>query len=196
MNIILASSSSYRRTLLERLSLPFEHASPNIDESALPGEQPEALSLRLSQDKAKALSVAHPDSLIIGSDQVAVLNQQTGEKLVLGKPGTEEQAFLQLKQASGQTVNFLTGLCLLHPEHKKTQTACIPYTVQFRNLSDSEIERYIYHDQPLDCAGSFKWEALGISLLERMSGDDPTALEGLPLITLSRFLRNLDYPCP
>ncbi len=184
MKIILASSSPYRRQLLARLNIPFACISPDIDETPQSGETPEELAYRLSLQKARAIHCNHPDALIIASDQVAVLNGQP-----LGKPGTRERAINQLQAASGQRVTFVTGLCLIAPDQSAPRTTTIPYHVHFRDLNRTEIECYIDADQPLDCAGSFKWESLGITLFARMEGDDPTALEGLPLITLSQWLR-------
>ena len=183
MDIILASGSPYRRRLLKRLNIPFTCLSPDIDENPRSGENPTALAKRLSREKAEAIARNNPHSCIIASDQVAVL----GDTL-LSKPGTEQNAAHQLRQASGKSVSFLTGLCLLTPDHEPV-IEVIPYSVRFRVLNDGEIERYIKADQPLDCAGSFKWEQLGISLFASMEGEDPTALEGLPLIRLSSLLR-------
>ncbi len=182
--LILASGSTYRRRLLERLQIPFSWDAPDIPEFRHPDEPPHEMAERLSLSKATACSKKHPNALIIGSDQVAVLNNQ-----VLGKPKTPEKAFEQLNLCSGKTVQFLTGLCLLDSGTGKHQSTVIPFHVTFRELSSNEITRYIEKDQPLDCAGSFKWESLGISLFESLSGDDPTALEGLPLIALSKMLR-------
>ncbi|MCL6268751.1 Maf family nucleotide pyrophosphatase [Sansalvadorimonas sp. 2012CJ34-2] len=190
MNLILASSSSYRRRLLSRLGLNFSCISPDIDESPKPGENPEQLASRLSMEKAMAIREQKVNGLIIASDQVAVLN---GE--VLGKAGTPEKAFEQLKRASGQIVTFLTAFSIYTPGGI-FHTEVVPYRVTFRNLGDDEIKRYIAIDQPLDCAGSFKWEQLGISLFEKMEGDDPTALEGLPLIRLSALLREQGLTIP
>lgn len=190
-SIILASSSPYRKALLARLNLPFTCCSPDIDESPHIGETPEQLARRLSLQKAEAIYQHSSYALIIASDQVAVLNGQP-----LGKPGTMARAIEQLGNVSGNSVTFLTGLSLITPELAAPKLTIVPYTVHFRKLSSTEIERYINADQPLDCAGSFKWEQLGISLFERMEGDDPTALEGLPLITLSRWLRESGLMVP
>lgn len=179
MQIILASSSIYRKALLERLPLNFITAEPNIDESRLAEESPPELARRLSLEKARVIAEQHPDALIIGSDQVAVLN---GE--ILGKPGTVERAEQQLQRASGNSVEFLTGLCLYDSRDNSYQLDLIPFRVWFRSLSAEQIKRYVELEQPLNCAGSFKWEKLGIALFERMEGDDVTALEGLPLIRL------------
>lgn len=184
MKLVLASTSAYRRTLLERLSIPFEVASPNIDESPLTGEQPDATAERLAAEKARAVAADWPNALIIGSDQVAHLGSQ-----IFGKPGTETRAIAQLQQMSGQTVMFHTALALLNTQSGHLQVEGIPTRVRFRTLSNAEIQRYVVKERPLDCAGSAKSEGLGISLLEALSGDDPTALIGLPLIALSRMLR-------
>ncbi|WP_211830456.1 Maf family protein [Kistimonas asteriae] len=182
--LILASGSIYRRRLLERLQIPFSWCAPDISELRQSDEPPHLMAERLSLSKATTCSNQYSDALIIGSDQVAVLNDQ-----ILGKPKTAEKAFEQLSLCSEKTVQFLTGLCLLDSATGKHQSTVIPFHVTFRQLSSDEITRYIEKDQPLDCAGSFKWESLGISLFESLSGDDPTALEGLPLITLSKMLR-------
>ncbi len=181
--ILLASSSPFRRELLGKLHLEFSHQSPDIDESRQDGESPTELVMRLGREKATALAAEHPNTLIIGSDQVAVL----GDK-VLGKPGTREKAIEQLSAASGQRVTFLTGLCLLNTATGRTQTACEPFHVQFRTLTREQIERYVDLEQPLNCAGSFKSEGLGIVLFKSLEGRDPNSLIGLPLITLTEFL--------
>lgn len=184
MRLILASSSRYRRELLSRLNIPFEAVSPDIDESPQPGESPQALVQRLAREKAAALSERFPEHLIIGSDQVAVCESE-----VLTKPGTVERARWQLRQQSGRTVEFLTGLCLLN---SKTDTHHIDLAVTrvvFRALSEDEIARYVGHEKPLECAGSFRCESLGISLFKAIESDDPTALIGLPLIRLCTMLR-------
>lgn len=183
--ILLASSSPYRRALLTKLGLTFDWASPDIDESALKDETPDALVQRLSMEKAKTLAPAHPDKLIIGSDQVAVLGN-----LILGKPHTHERAFEQLREASGKVVTFKTGLCLLNASTGKVQIAVENFQVHFRELSDSQIHHYLRHEKPYDCAGSFKSEGLGIGLFSRLSGDDPNTLIGLPLIRLIEMLNN------
>lgn len=181
--LLLASSSPFRRELLGKLRLEFTHQSPDIDESRLDGETPTELVIRLAQEKATALAEQHPNTLIIGSDQVAVLGDT-----VLGKPGTREKAIEQLSVASGQRVTFLTGLCLLNTATGRTQTACEPFHVQFRTLQPAQIERYVDLEQPLNCAGSFKSEGLGIVLFKALEGRDPNSLVGLPLIVLTEFL--------
>ncbi len=186
--VILASSSVYRKELLERLQIPFHCASPAIDEAPLEDESALDLVLRLAEAKARALADRYPTALIIGSDQVAVLN---GE--ILGKPGTVENAVRQLMGFSGQEVEFLTGLCLYNAELDHAEIICEPFAVHFRELSESMVRDYIRRESPLDCAGSFKSEGLGICLFSRMQGDDPSALVGLPLIRLIHLLENQGY---
>lgn len=186
--LLLASSSPYRRELLERLRLPFICKSPDIDESHRPGESAIELVKRLSREKAEALASAFPDHLIIGSDQVAVLGQQ-----ILGKPHTFERAKEQLTAASGASVSFLTGLTLLNSSTGHVQTDCVPFTVHMRALTPSGIERYLHAEQPYDCAGSFKAEGLGVSLFRSTEGSDATSLIGLPLIRLIDMLINEGY---
>lgn len=183
--LILASTSPYRRELLQRLGLSFAVANPQTDETALPGETPETLALRLSEAKARAVAASHPDALIIGSDQVAVMDGQ-----VFGKPGTHPRAVAQLQALSGKTVNFYTGLCLFDAASGNVQLRGIPTLVTFRTLSDVEIENYLQREQPYNCAGAAKSEGLGIALLQKMEGEDPNALIGLPLIALCDMLRN------
>lgn len=182
--LILASTSPYRRELLGRLGLPFNVANPQTDESALPGEMPEALALRLSEAKARAVAEAYPDALIIGSDQVATVDSQ-----IYGKPGTHERAVEQLRALSGKTVNFFTGLCLFNARTGAADVRGIPTLVTFRDLSDTEIDNYLRREPAYNCAGSAKSEGLGIALLRSMKGDDPNALVGLPLIALCDMLR-------
>ncbi len=181
--IVLASTSPFRRELLGKLGLPFESASPDIDESAHPGETPEQLVARLAEEKARAVAAKHPQALIIGSDQVAV---NDGE--ILGKPGGHEKAQEQLRAASGKTVCFLTGLCLYNSATGHAQVVVEPFEVVFRPLDEAQIENYLRAEQPYNCAGSFKSEGLGIALFERLNGDDPNSLIGLPLIRLIRML--------
>ena len=190
--LILASSSRYRRELLERLHLPFTCASPDIDESALPGESPSQLVCRLAELKARALSEQYPQHLIIGSDQVAAL----ADGRILGKPHDFERAHDQLQAASGSSVTFHTGLCLLDSRSGSAQVDCIPFTVHFRALSAEEISRYLQIEQPYDCAGSFKSEGLGVSLFQATEGSDATSLVGLPLIRLCAMLREHDIQIP
>lgn len=181
--LLLASSSRYRRELLERLHLPFTTASPDIDESPLAGEGAEDLVRRLAGSKAGALAASHPDHLIIGSDQVAVL-----DGYILGKPGSHERARNQLLAASGRRISFLTGLALLNSRTGQCRVDCIRFEVDFRELDEDRIERYLHAEQPYDCAGSFKAEGLGISLFRRTEGEDATSLVGLPLIRLVDML--------
>jgi len=181
--ILLASSSLYRRSLLAKLGLPFDWAAPAIDESAHAGEQADALVARLSQAKAQALAATNPNSLIIGSDQVAVIDNK-----IIGKPHTQERAFAQLRAASGREVVFKTGLCLLNTSTTKSQIAVESFSVFFKELSDAQINGYLNLEKPYDCAGSFKAEGLGISLFTRLCGDDPNILVGLPLIRLVEML--------
>lgn len=182
--LILASSSPFRRELLERLGLPFTCLSPDIDETPRAGEAPEALVQRLALEKARAVAARHPEALVIGSDQVAVAPDGS----VLGKPGSAERAVAQLKAVQGRSVLFLTGLCLLDGRRGEHQLCCEPFRVHFRALDEERLRRYVEREQPLNCAGSFKSEGLGITLFERLEGDDPTALIGLPLIRLTTFL--------
>lgn len=182
--LILASTSPFRRELLARLGLPFEAIAPQVDESRLPGEPPYEMVQRLAQAKARAIAARHPDALIIGSDQCAV---RDGE--VLGKPGTHERAIAQLTAASGKVVVFHTGLCLMDAADGSQQCADVRCTVHFRDLSHAEIAAYVERDRPYGCAGSFKSEGLGIALFERLEGEDPTALIGLPLMRLCGMLR-------
>ena len=182
--LVLASTSAYRRQLLERLGLPFETARPEVDETPLPGESPVATADRLAVEKARAVAAQFPDALIIGSDQVAHRGNERFDK-----PGTVERAIAQLRDMSGDTITFHTAVCLYNSATGHTQLEGVPVVARFRELSDTEILRYVERERPLDCAGSAKSEGLGISLLEYMRGDDPTALIGLPLIALSRMLR-------
>jgi MAF protein len=188
--IVLASTSPFRRELLSRLALPFETAAPDIDESRRPHEPPLELVRRLSEAKARACACTR-NALVIGSDQVATVSDE-----VLGKPGSHERAAAQLRHLSGRSVIFLTGLCLLNTSTDEAQVEVIPFRVHFRTLGDEQIERYLRHDQPYNCAGSFKSEGLGITLFERMEGDDPTTLVGLPLIRLTDMLTRAGVSLP
>jgi septum formation protein len=179
--LILASSSVYRQRLLTQLGLSFKSLSPDIDESAHPNEPPEELTKRLAMAKAERALLDHPTALIIGSDQVAELNG-----LILGKPHTQERAFAQLKHCSGQTVRFFTSVALVSSQNH--QIDLVTTEVQFRRLSDSQINSYIKKEEPLDCAGSFKCEGLGVALFKSIRSDDPSALIGLPLISLTHML--------
>ncbi|CAK0740371.1 m(7)GTP pyrophosphatase [Gammaproteobacteria bacterium] len=182
-HLILASTSPFRRELLVRLGLPFDCVAPELDETPLPEEAPAALVRRLSEGKARAVAPRYPHALIIGSDQVAVLDGR-----IIGKPDNHERAVAQLRAASGRRVEFLTGLCLLDAATGQAQVEVVSYTVIFRTLSEERIEHYLRREQPYNCAGSFRSEALGIVLFERLEGDDPNALIGLPLIRLVRML--------
>jgi MAF protein len=181
--LLLASSSPYRRELLSRLRLPFDFAAPDIDETAMPDERAEQLVRRLASAKAHTLAKQYPDHLIIGSDQVAVLGET-----ILGKPGNHERARQQLRDCSGRSVTFLTGLALLDGRDASMQVDCVPFTVHFRELDYDCIERYLNLEQPYDCAGSFKAEGLGISLFRSTEGEDVSSLIGLPLIRLVDML--------
>jgi septum formation protein len=184
MQLILASTSPYRRQLLARLGQAFECHPPGTDESVLPGEEPGDLAGRLAEAKARAVAQLYPDALVIGSDQVAALGTQ-----LLGKPGNHGAAVDQLRLCSGREVQFFTGLTVMCANRGFVRQCVEPFSVYFRSLSEAEIEDYLQREQPYDCAGSFKCEGLGISLFTRLSGDDPTSLEGLPLIRLSAMLR-------
>ncbi len=183
MPLILASSSRYRAELLTRLRLPFTALSPDVDETPRVGETPHELALRLSVAKAEAVATQHPGCLVIGADQVATVDGEA-----IGKPGTHEKAFAQLRRLSGHTVLFHSALCVHDGQRHQAEdivTRCV-----FRDLSDEEIDTYLRLDLPYDTAGSAKAEGLGISLMSAMHSDDPTAIIGLPLIALSRMLRD------
>ncbi|MES9971692.1 MAG: nucleoside triphosphate pyrophosphatase [Candidatus Thiodiazotropha sp.] len=184
-SLILASSSPFRRELLSRLGVEFSSMSPDIDEDLQTGEAPENLVTRLAESKARVVAKDHPNALVIGSDQVAVVDGK-----IQGKPRDHQQAVEQLLCASGKRVSFLTGLCLLNSETGHFQVCCEPFHVIFRVLQQREIENYLLKEKPYNCAGSFKSEGLGISLFERLEGEDPNALIGLPLIRLIAMLRN------
>jgi len=189
--LVLASTSAFRKELLARFGLPFETADPHTDEAPLGGETPAATALRLAEAKARAVAHRHPDALIIGSDQVASTDGRR-----FGKPGTRANADAQLRQLSGRTVVFDTGLCLLNAARGSIHRRVVPTEVRFRELSDGEIARYLDREDALNCAGSARSEGLGIALLEWLRGDDPTALIGLPLIALGEMLRaeGIDLP--
>lgn len=189
--LVLASTSPFRRELLQRLGVAFETLSPDVDESRLPGETPDRLVLRLAEAKARAGAARYPDALIIGSDQVAVCGED-----VLGKPGDHARARQQLARLSGHTVTFHTGLCLYDARSDRARVEMVPFAVRFRTLSDAQIERYLQREQPYGCAGSFKSEGLGISLFEALQGDDPNALVGLPLIRLVSWLNQAGIEVP
>ncbi|WP_422843513.1 Maf family nucleotide pyrophosphatase [Acidovorax sp. M2(2025)] len=182
--VVLGSTSRYRRELLQRLNLPFEVAAPAVDETPQPGEAPRVLALRLALAKARAVAEQHPDSIVIGSDQVADLDGAP-----LGKPGHHARAVQQLQQMRGRTVVFQTAVAVVCSATGFEQVDLSPVEVRFRALDDGEIERYLRAEQPYDCAGSAKSEGLGIALLDAIHSDDPTALIGLPLIRTCRMLR-------
>jgi septum formation protein len=183
--LILASSSPYRRELLERLKIPFEVTAPEVDETPHPGETPEKLVERLAIEKAQKIAGKTRGVLVIGSDQVAVYNGN-----IVGKPHSHDKAVQQLREASGRTVTLYTGLALINADTQRIQREVIPYRVTFRALTDTQIESYLHKEQPYSCAGSVKSEGLGIALLEKFEGDDPNTLIGLPLIRLVRMLEN------
>lgn len=183
--LILGSSSPFRAELLSKLNLAFSTASPDIDETPLDNETPFALVKRLAEQKAATIAKQHPNALIIGSDQVAILNGT-----ILGKPGNHQNAFTQLRAASGQTVQFLTGLALLNSETGRMQSLVEPFEVTFKTLADAQIQFYLETEQPYQCAGSFKSEGFGITLFKQLRGDDPNSLIGLPLIQLVTLLHN------
>lgn len=189
MHLILASTSPYRRALLERLQLPFDCVAPDVDETPLPGETAAQLALRLAAAKARAVSRLHPGALVIGSDQVASLGER-----ILGKPGGPERAREQLRASSGNTVVFHTGIALTCSAADFSARRLVPFRVAFRTLTDAQIDHYLTREAPWDCAGSFKWERLGIALFERLTGEDPTSLEGLPLIALCDLLSEAGHP--
>ena len=184
-NIILASSSVYRRELLTRLQLPFSCVTPDVDESVLAHELPQETALRLAQVKARKVALDNPNALIIGCDQVATL-----DNIQLGKPLTHDNATKQLRLMRGREVVFHSALCLYNPLTLNMQAEVVPYVVTFRDLSDAQIESYLIKEQPYQCAGSAKSEGLGIAIIEKMTGDDPNALIGLPLIKLVSMLFN------
>ncbi len=199
MPLLLASTSRYRRELLDRLRLPFHVARPDVDEATLPDEGPAALAVRLARLKAAAIAAHHPESWVIGADQVAEVDGQA-----IGKPGHRDAAIAQLSAMSGRAIRFHTALCLLRetpsadgaaPASSLHEASDVT-TVRFRALSPEEIERYVDAEQPFDCAGSFKSEGLGITLFEAIDSQDPTALIGLPLIALSRLLREAGFHLP
>ncbi|HSI46469.1 MAG TPA: Maf family nucleotide pyrophosphatase [Methylophilus sp.] len=183
-NLILASSSRYRREVLEKLHLPFECISPDIDETPFKSETPEHTCLRLAESKARKVAEGHPDALIIGCDQVATVNG-----LQIGKPGNHDNAVRQLTMLSGKEVIFHSAICLYDSDTQQMQSTIVPYYVKFKTLTSLQIETYLRLEQPYDCAGSAKSEGMGIALLDYMRGDDPNALIGLPLIVLVDMLK-------
>ena len=186
MKLILASSSPYRERLLARLGIPFTCQSPDLDESELGAEEPEAMAQRLALAKARHVSMSNPGDWVIGSDQVASL-----EGVILHKPVTHEKAAQQLRASSGKRVDFFTGVALVGGPENREQFHVEHFSVYFQTLSDEAIDAYLRREKPYDCAGSFKCEGLGIVLFEKLSGDDPSSLEGLPLIALTRLLRDV-----
>jgi septum formation protein len=189
--VILASTSRYRRELLQRFGIEFSTVAPQVEEVVLPGEAPIAMVKRLAQYKAQAVAAEHHDALVIGSDQCAALEDE-----ILGKPLFHTAAVQQLRRLSGKRVGFHTGICLLHRATALERVDVVSTWVQFRNLGDDEIERYLRREQPYDCAGSFRSEALGISLFMNVVSEDPTALIGLPLIMLGQWLREQGLEVP
>lgn len=183
--LILASSSVFRRELLQKLQISFSVVPPKIDETQLANEKPYETALRLAQEKAKKVGLEHPHALVIGCDQVATLD---GEQL--GKPGNHKNAVKQLQKMRGREVTFYSAICLYNAETGNMQCENVPYLVKFRQLTDAQIETYLMKEQPYHCAGSAKSEGLGIVLIERMIGEDPNALVGLPLIKLINMLKN------
>ena len=189
MQLILASTSPYRKKLLQRLHLPFDCASPQTDESPVRGELPAARALRLALHKAHSVAANVTGGLILGSDQVAAIGEN-----VLHKPGKRDNALAQLQASQGKAVDFYTAIALVNTETGEVVSHVEPFRVYFRALTQAQLEHYISVDEPYDCAGSFKWESLGIALFERLSGDDPTSLEGLPLIALTTLLGRCGMP--
>ncbi len=181
--LVLGSTSPFRKDLLYKLGIPFVTATPDIDEARRPGEMPESLVRRLAEEKARNVASRYPEALVIGSDQVACVNDE-----ILGKPGSREKAIAQLCAASGKAMTFHTGLCLYNAATKQIQVAVEPFIVHFRRLGTAQIERYIDREQPFNCAGSFKSEGFGITLFSALQGRDPNALVGLPLIRLVEML--------
>jgi septum formation protein len=187
--LVLASTSKYRRLLLERLGLAFEVAPPGVDEAVLPGEAPAETALRLSIEKSKSLAPVYPDALIIGSDQVAASGSNR-----LDKPGNHDTAVRQLRSLSGKSADFHTAVTLFDAKNLQIQSRVVPCRVTFRTLDNRRIESYLRREQPYDCAASAKAEGLGIALIARMETDDPTSLIGLPLIALTEMLERAGLP--
>lgn len=184
-NLILASSSIYRRELLTRLQIPFTCISPDVDETPFENELPQETALRLAKEKAIKIGATHTDALVIGCDQVATL-----DNIQLGKPLNHDNATKQLRMMRGREVIFHSALCLYNAQTQHMQATVVPYVVQFRNLTDEQIESYLLKEQPYHCAGSAKSEGLGIAIIEKMTGEDPNALIGLPLIALINMLNH------
>ena len=187
--LVLASSSPFRKMLLERLMIPFEIANPDIDESPVAGESPQELVERLAIEKAKAVASVYTNALVIGSDQVALHGAE-----IVGKPHTHARAVEQLREVSGKRVDLYTGLALVNTKSKAVQSCVEPYTVYYKPLTNELIEAYLLKEQPYQCAGSLRSEGLGIALLDKFDGDDPSALIGLPLIRLVSMLEREAYP--
>jgi septum formation protein len=194
-SLILASTSTYRRQLLERLRTPFTCSAPGVAETRRSGERPLALVARLARAKASAVALQHPDAWVIGSDQVAVRRGPQGD-LILGKPGTEALCIEHLRGSSGQTLSFLTAVAVVQHNGRFVQEFVDTTQVIFRTLDDATIARYVALEAPLDCAGGFKSEGLGITLCESIDSNDPSALIGLPLIRLSSVLRSVGFELP
>jgi len=195
-DVILASTSVYRRMLLERLRIPFSTASPGVDESRLDGESPRALVTRLASAKADALARRHPDAWVIGSDQAAVRDASAEPDTIVGKPGTIAACIGQLQASSGRVLEFLTAVAVIRHRDGASHQFIDSTRVHFRVLDHASIERYVSAESPLDCAGGFKSEGLGISLCDRIESSDPTALIGLPLIRLGAILRQVGLQVP
>jgi len=189
--VILASTSSYRRALLARILADFRAIAPAVEEARVPGETPPEMAARLARLKASAVADEHPRSIVIGGDQVPCLGDT-----VLHKPGSHERAVAQLRASSGQTVTFYTAVCVIGPKRNDVDSRVDETRIRFRDLSDDQIERYLRHDQPYDCAGSFKSEALGITLFAGIETEDPTAIQGLPLIWLTTILEKCGVRLP
>jgi septum formation protein len=183
MDIILASTSPHRRRLLERLQIRFRCIFPEIEEATLSGESPAAMALRLARLKARAIADRYPEAVVIGSDQVASV-----EGYILGKPGNFDNAAAQLRRSSGRAVQFHTAVAVVCLDRELERFQVEPFNVLFRTLNDRQIENYLHREQPYDCAGSFKVEGLGIALFEGLTGNDPSSLEGLPLVALTDLL--------
>ena len=194
--LILASTSVYRRELLERVRIPFECHPPGVDETPLPGERAGALVIRLARSKAEAVAARHPESWVIGSDQIAVLTDAAQHETILGKPGTVPNCIDQLQTCSGRTLAFVTAVAVVRRQENALMEFVDTTRVTYRTLDRASIERYVERESPLDCAGGLKSEALGITLCECIESSDPTALIGLPLIRLCAVLRDVGYPLP
>ena len=195
-SLILASTSTYRRQLLTRLCLPFSCSAPGVDEPRRTGERPRALSVRLARAKASAVALQHPDAWVVGSDQVALRVDSSLGELILGKPGTEARCIEQLRSCSGCTLSFMTAVAVVRHNGHAAHEFVDATQVKFRTLDDATIARYVALEMPLDCAGGFKSEGLGIALCESIDSVDPSALIGLPLIHLSKVLRSVGFELP